>query len=85
MPKNYFEGRQECTKCPDGIYIGDTVQIITKDKQGSKSKEDLVTGKVERILSKGNYYRNGIKVELETGEIGRVQYLLTTTDMFVIE
>ena len=85
MPRNYFEGRQECTKYPDGIFEGDIVQIITKDKQGSRSMDDLITGKVKRILSKGRYYRNGIKVELDTGEIGRVQYLLSTTEMFIGE
>lgn len=82
MPKNYFEGRQECTKYPDGISVGEIVQIITKENQGSKSKEALVTGKVIRILSKGSYYRNGIKVEIETLDtkeyvVGRVQYFVS--------
>ncbi len=76
MPKNYFENRQECTKTPYGILPGDIVQIITKDKQGSRSMDDLITGEVSRILSHGRHYNNGIKVELVTGEIGRVQYLV---------
>lgn len=85
MPKNYFEGRQECTKYSDGISVGEIVQIITKENQGSQSKDDLVTGKVVRILSKGRYYRNGIKVEIErldTKElvIGRVQYWIAEAE-----
>ncbi|HCL4480013.1 TPA: DUF2196 domain-containing protein [Clostridium botulinum] len=81
MPKNYFENRQICTMYPDGINVGDIVQIITKDKQGSKNKSDLIEGTVIRILSHGSYYRNGVKVELERLDnkvlvIGRVQYFV---------
>lgn len=76
MAENYFEDRQLCTKISDAIFEGDTVQIVTKDKQGTKSKDDLITGKVKKVLSHGGYYKNGIKVELESGEIGRVQYFI---------
>lgn len=85
MPKNYFENRQICTMYPDGINVGDTVKIITKDKQGSKNKSDLIEGTVVRVLSHGSFYRNGVKVELErldTEElvIGRVQYFVKNGD-----
>ena len=38
--------------------------FVTKDKQGTRRLEDLVTGIVVRVLSHGRYYRNGVKVEV---------------------
>ena len=81
MPVNNFHNRQECTKTPQGINIGDLVKIIEKEKQGSKDENDLVIGYVKRILSHGKYYRNGIKVELTNGIIGRVQYLVCEREL----
>jgi len=76
MPVNNFKYRQECTKVPNGINIGDWVKIIKKEDQGNSDESVLVLGEVKRILSHGRYYRNGIKVELTNGVIGRVQYLV---------
>lgn len=76
MPKNNFQNRQECTKYPNQIHLGDLVKIITKEKQGSSDEKDLIIGYVKRVLSHGTFYRNGIKVELTDGTIGRVQYLV---------
>lgn len=64
MPKNYFEDRPEMTKYPMLIQRGDLVEIITKDKQGAKSRDALIKGYVYKVLSKGKYYRNGVKVKL---------------------
>lgn len=76
MPVNNFHNRQECTKIPNQIHVGDWVKIITKEKQGSNDEKDLILGEVKRVLSHGNYYRNGIKVQLGDGTIGRVQYFV---------
>ena len=64
MPKNYFENRPTFSHYPNCISVGDCVQIVTKDKQGTRSMEDLLTGLVVRVLSKGSYYKNGVKVEI---------------------
>lgn len=64
MPKNYFENRPTYSHYPSCILPGDKVMIVTKDKQGTRRFEDLVTGIVVRVLSKGRYYRNGVKVEV---------------------
>lgn len=64
MPKNYFENRPRFSHYPNCILPGDKVMIVTKDKQGTRHLEDLVTGIVVRVLSKGRYYKNGVKVEI---------------------
>lgn len=64
MPKNYFENRPRYSHYPQCILAGDKVMVVTKDKQGTRRVEDLVTGIVVRVLSKGKYYRNGVKVEI---------------------
>lgn len=64
MPKNYFEDRPTFSHYPNCISVGDRVMIVTKDKQGTRSLEDLITGLVVRVLSKGKYYQNGVKVEV---------------------
>lgn len=64
MPKNYFENRPRYSHYPSCILPGDKVMIVTKDKQGTRRVEDLVTGIVVRVLSRGKYYRNGVKVEI---------------------
>ena len=64
MPKNYFEDRPRYSHYPNCILPGDKVMIVTKEKQGTRSLDDLVTGVVVRVLSKGRYYANGVKVEI---------------------
>ena len=54
----------------DKITIGSFVSII--QKQDQKSGE-LTEGKVKRILTSSSFHPHGIKVELESGKIGRVQ------------
>lgn len=89
MPINYFVNRPEESKCPDCIHQGDIVMIIPKEKQGSRDAKDLITGKVNRVLSKGLRYENGVKVEIilhpadwrfesqgYISYIGRVQYII---------
>ena len=50
--------------------IGSEVDIVQKHHQRSG---ELTSGFVKRILTKSAHHRQGIKVQLETGEIGRVK------------
>jgi uncharacterized repeat protein (TIGR03833 family) len=54
----------------DKITLGITVQIVQKQDQRSGK---LTTGTVKRILTSSNFHPHGIKVELDSGLIGRVQ------------
>ena len=55
------------------ISIGTVVQIIQKQDQRTGK---LTEGKVKRILTSSQVHPHGIKVELDTGKIGRVQQVL---------
>ncbi len=48
------------------------VQIVQKQDQRTGK---LTEGKVKRILTSSQVHPHGIKVELDTGKIGRVQQL----------
>jgi uncharacterized repeat protein (TIGR03833 family) len=52
------------------IQIGSEVEIVQKHHQRSG---ELTDGYVERILTKSHNHPHGIKVLLETGEVGRVK------------
>ncbi len=54
------------------IKIGSKVNIVQKEDQASGH---LTQGKVERLLTKSPSHPHGIKVRLDTGEVGRVQSL----------
>ena len=54
----------------DKIKIGINVSIVQKQDQGSGK---LTEGKVKRIVTSSSFHPHGIKVELESGKIGRVQ------------
>lgn len=55
------------------IEIGSEVEIVEKHNQRSG---ELTEGFVERILTKSSFHPHGIKVRLETGEVGRVKTVL---------
>jgi uncharacterized repeat protein (TIGR03833 family) len=55
------------------IHIGDLVEIVQKHHQGSG---ELTEGFVKRILTKSPNHPHGIKVQLSTGEVGRVKWVL---------
>ena len=57
----------------DKISIGAVVQIVQKQDQRTGS---LTEGKVKRILTSSQFHPHGIKVELESGKIGRVQKIV---------
>lgn len=63
---------------PDGknrndIKIGQEVEIIQKQDQRTG---DLTNGFVKKILTKSGFHPHGIKVMLETGEVGRVKEIV---------
>ena len=55
------------------IAVGLEVEIVQKQDQRSG---DLTEGVVKRILTKSPNHPHGIKVQLETGEVGRVKNIL---------
>jgi len=59
------------------IYIGQFVAIVEKQNQGSG---ELTEGVVKRILTKSANHPHGIKVMLETREVGRVKEILEDED-----
>jgi uncharacterized repeat protein (TIGR03833 family) len=57
----------------DKITIGIMVQIVQKQDQRTGK---LTDGQVKRILTSSNLHPHGIKVELDSGKIGRVQNII---------
>ena len=57
----------------DKISIGAEVQIVQKQDQRTGN---LTEGKVKRILTSSQFHPHGIKVELESEKIGRVQKIV---------
>jgi len=55
------------------ITIGMMVSIVQKQDQ---RLGNLTDGKVKRILTSSSSHPHGIKVELDSGKIGRVQNLI---------
>lgn len=56
------------------IQIGLKVQIVQKNHQRSG---ELTEGIVKRLLTNSSTHPHGIKVQLETGEVGRVKWVFT--------
>ncbi|MCW3805042.1 YwbE family protein [Marinilabiliaceae bacterium D04] len=54
------------------ISAGIEVSIVLKEDQRSGN---LTQGIVKRILTKSSHHPHGIKVMLETGEVGRVKII----------
>jgi uncharacterized repeat protein (TIGR03833 family) len=52
------------------IKIGLEVEVVQKQDQRSG---DLTNGFVKKILTKSSFHPHGIKVMLDTGEVGRVK------------
>jgi uncharacterized repeat protein (TIGR03833 family) len=59
------------------VRIGDDVEIVQKHDQRSGK---LTRGVVQRILTKSSTHSHGIKVQLESGEVGRVKKVLSTVE-----
>lgn len=58
------------------IKIGSEVEIVQKHHQRSG---ELTEGIVQRILTNSNMHPHGIKVLLETGEVGRVKWIISSS------
>ena len=55
------------------IHIGSRVEVVQKQDQRSGK---LTSGIVQRILTKSATHPHGIKVQLESGIVGRVKTVL---------
>ncbi len=56
------------------LHIGQKVAIIKKADQRTGK---LTEGFIQRILTKSAKHTRGIKVMLDTGEVGRVQHIIS--------
>ena len=65
-----MEGDKRDGRNRKNIQIGYTVEIVQKHHQRTG---ELTEGTVKRLLTKSSNHPHGIKVQLETGEIGRVK------------
>lgn len=68
MENKKFEGKQR-----GNIHVGDEVEIVQKHHQRTG---ELTDGIVKRILTNAANHPHGIKVMLETGEVGRVKRVI---------
>ena len=57
----------------NNIYVGLKVKIVEKQNQRTNN---YTIGKVKYILTKKAYHPRGIKVQLESGQVGRVVEIL---------
>ena len=60
-------------KSRKNISIGIEVNIVLKEDQRSG---ELTNGFVKKILTNSQFHPHGIKVILETGEVGRVKEII---------
>lgn len=72
MDSNKLDGRIK-----GNVLIGSEVEIVEKNHQESG---ELTEGFVKRILTKASHHPHGIKVLLETGEVGRVKKILVVDE-----
>ncbi len=61
------------TPSKEELVLGMSVQIVQKQDQRTGN---LTEGKIKRILTSSNIHPHGIKVELISGKIGRVQKII---------
>lgn len=57
----------------DNIKLGGKVNVVEKQNQRSGK---LTEGVVEKILTNSKTHHHGIKVRLESGQVGRVKEIL---------
>jgi uncharacterized repeat protein (TIGR03833 family) len=55
------------------IFVGLEVNIVLKEDQRTG---ELTNGIVSKILTNSTFHPHGIKVRLETGEVGRVKEIV---------
>ena len=55
------------------VQLGMLVEVVEKQNQRSG---ELTEGLVKRILTNASFHPHGIKVKLDTGEVGRVKNII---------
>jgi uncharacterized repeat protein (TIGR03833 family) len=68
-----MENEQTAGYFRENIQIGTAVEVVQKQDQRNGK---LTEGIVKRILTRSSKHTRGIKVMLETGEVGRVKNIL---------
>ncbi|WP_299527914.1 YwbE family protein [uncultured Lutibacter sp.] len=68
-----MENKNQDGTIRNNIKIGSEVEIVQKHHQRSG---ELTEGFVKRLLTNSPNHPHGIKVQLETGEVGRVKKVL---------
>ena len=81
MTMNFAINRMRETTTKPGssrknIHLGDTVDVVQKRDQRSGK---LTRGVVKDILTNSPSHPHGIKVRLQTGQVGRVQAIIKVT------
>lgn len=69
MTDEKIDGRQR-----SNIQIGSSVEVVQKQDQRTGN---LTSGIVSKILTNSANHPHGIKVRLESGEVGRVKWVLS--------
>lgn len=57
----------------EDVKIGSSVEIVLKEDQRTGK---LTSGIVAELLTNSSFHPHGIKVQLQSGEVGRVQNIL---------
>ena len=68
-----MENNKQNGRIRKNIQIGYTVEIVQKHHQRTG---EVTEGIVKKLLTKSPNHPHGIKIQLETGEIGRVKSVL---------
>jgi uncharacterized repeat protein (TIGR03833 family) len=68
-----MENDEQDGRIRKNIHIGQAVEVVQKRDQHSG---DLTRGVVQRILTKSQTHPHGIKVQLDSGAVGRVKKVL---------
>jgi uncharacterized repeat protein (TIGR03833 family) len=68
-----MENEKQDGRLRHNIQIGSAVEVVQKRDQRTGI---LMRGVVQRILTKSKTHPYGIKVQLESGEVGRVKKVL---------
>ena len=68
MESNNLDGRKR-----SNIQVGSMVEVVQKNDQRTGK---LTEGIVKRILTNSQNHPHGIKVQLDSGEVGRVKNII---------
>ncbi|NQV77171.1 MAG: YwbE family protein [Lutibacter sp.] len=68
-----MEVREQDGRIRNNIQIGSKVEIVQKHHQRTG---ELTEGTVKKLLTNSPNHPHGIKVQLETGEVGRVKNVI---------